>query len=302
VRDAQLRDRLHAAFGARLIVVPFRQYRYLTSTLLSALTTVGRSYLIVEAAASHSGSIAATIRALTPRRQLVGIAVYFDPYVHDHADLLRLGAAGATHVILRGINEDRQHLRWLLHEDVCARLQDAVEDLPASLKAIAVFCVERARADRGSEALSGLCGVMAATLTTWARSAGFHDIDDFVSRCRVAQAIGYTLETDCSVEATALALGFASSGHLSRMLRRYGLSHASTAFDWEFEAWCRLLLAPRPCTWSRTDMRDVHVTPPHRKARARGQARRPNSGLKERPGSGSELVIAAPLLEPAGRA
>lgn len=240
VSDESLLSRLNEAFGESLLVVSE------FCDLPAALRRVGISLVIVEPYDRIGAPAADYIVQLRRTSSVAQVVVYFSPNKNHYSDLLRLGAAGVSRVVVKGLDDSPRALREIAELDafngLANRLANAV-NLDEGLRAVAMLCLGGLGRNPSAELLASTIGVSTRTLTKWARRAGFAGIGVFVSRCRVLYAIGAGVERKVSIESLALSLGYGSAGHLSGLVRRHaGVSLRRAVTTRSFEEWCEALL------------------------------------------------------------
>jgi hypothetical protein len=242
VSNETAKCRLNEAFGSRLLMVPFAH------DLQAALLRVRYCLLIVEPFDHGSASVASVVPALLKDRTVVDVIVYASVGHGSLREILRLGAAGVTRVLIRDIDDSPRELRELVLSHISTRLVrcllSSTPHLPAALRSVAAHCLDREGRAECAEELALAMGVTSRTLTNWACKAGFGGIGEFVSRCRVLYALGCAYEHKGSVENLSLRLAFTSAAHLNGMVRRYaGMSLRNAMRVNDYGGWCRTLLA-----------------------------------------------------------
>lgn len=241
VSDPHARRRIEAAFGRVELVDNPRE-------LVRVLTGGAQCLLVVEPVSRDGESMAPLIRACLARRNVARVAVYYSTANHRPADLLSLGAAGATVLIVQGINDTPSELRKLVsnrNSKVTSRFIVACPDLPARLRSVAEWCVARGGRVSVEEAALQF-RVCSRTLSNWAHGCGFANARMLLSRCRVICAIGCADEQGGSIERLALELGYSSAAHLSGFSRRHtGVAFTTALRLHSFEEWCRILFGQR---------------------------------------------------------
>jgi AraC-like DNA-binding protein len=240
VTDPRAVIRLNAAFPHALVLVRD------PSGITTALMGLTRSALIIEPTAEVQSTLAASISTARLSGHIFVCCVYFNPLVHQARQLLALGRAGASELIVFGQDDDPTSLRSLvaMHGPLRSTRQAvmAEPDLAPQMRSIAEYCFAHAGRQLRAAAIAEHHGVTPRTLTHWSRRAGFRGLEEFVSRCRIVLALGSAQATGETLEATAFRFGFGSAAHLSGMVRRHTSMGWRGALMIDAAWWSRRLL------------------------------------------------------------
>jgi hypothetical protein len=180
--------------------------------------------LIVGARQSADVSLAVLIRRVRESRSDMPILIYSDPGPEALRQVLRFGRAGATDVVVRGVDDTPEVWRRFINVWPSSRLSDEILAalaglLDSRLVLPAKFCLDHA-ADVDTTSLCFALGVSLRTLSRWAARGGVGGARALITKCKAAVAIGLAVKLDYTVEAAACATGFSSGAHLANTVKR----------------------------------------------------------------------------------
>jgi len=243
MRDPVGIARLHDAFGdgLRVLGVGSELECYLETNLVDLV--------IVEPWDSMGHSLAPVVRRISHQHHGPPVAVYVDCRPEAMREILHLGDAGATQLVVRDLDDNPSALRRLTRAStMSAVVSDAIGlaevTVPDKLLTVVQFCLEHASRHVTAADIGHAAGVHPRTVHNWTKPLRLMGIRAVVSRCKLAIAIGLLLRDERSTEQVALTLGFSSTAALRNMLKRHtGLRPREVAEHGDFTYWCHRLLA-----------------------------------------------------------
>lgn len=242
--DRRTISRIHQAFGASAHIVSSReQFEIMAARTLPDL-------IVVEARDSNGDSLAASVSRLRVLRPRATIAVYVNSSTANYHEVLRLGAAGATKLIISDLDDSPSALHYLAQVSASMSIASEASGSFAKhfrephLSAIR-YCLEHAVDNPVATEVAAALGISRRTISNWSVQMGFRGCRGMVSASRAIVAIGLLIERSCSPAHVVEILGFSSPTHLNSTLRRYaGTSIGEIRRCGEtFEYWCEIVRA-----------------------------------------------------------
>lgn len=244
VSDIILHARLQRTFGARLVATA--SLRELEQTFETRFADL----VILQLHGTPGDETALVIKRIFRTRLGGLIAVYADLRSDHPKDLLSLGAAGASRLILRDLDDDPVQLRNIARDAGKLRVEQQLSAFasnlaPSLVNSIVDTCLREGPGVTTAASIASVLGVTRRTLSKRLCQLGVPGVSSVISKTRVLLAVGLLLRGH-RPEDVAFRLGFSSASALRNMVRRYTqLRLSELASQGDLAYWCEKLLVPR---------------------------------------------------------
>lgn len=239
--DDAVAAQLESAFGRS-----FRQADDVGEVL--AAVKRGRASAVILDVWDGSGvPLAPVVRRMRDCRPALPIVVCSRPRPESLREMLKLAAAGATAVVISGVDQWQPGEIWRqlvgrvpsqsITDEVLSSLRGRLDP---RLEPAARFCLDNATQMLRTPAVCAAVGVTQRTLSSWASEAGLAGVRGLIVACKSSVAIALVAGLKETVEAAALTLGFSSASHLlNTVKRRTGSTFSAIRAEPDLPQWWR---------------------------------------------------------------
>jgi AraC-like DNA-binding protein len=211
---------------------PWFTVRHHTSVdqLFDTLRTVDVALVVIDAADAQCRSMASVIATIRQSFPTIPVLAYCAMTGGRSSTVVDAVRAGATGLLLRGIDDARHAMRAAItsarRASVAQRVHDEVAlHLPAVAHPLLLYAVTRSIDDPSVKDAAASLGVDRKTLFNWLRNAGGVRPREFINWVRLSIVVGLLEDPGRTAEQVALQVGFSSGTAFRNMLQRYtGLS------------------------------------------------------------------------------
>jgi AraC-like DNA-binding protein len=222
---------LHAADARACVAAgarpPFKvRHHDCVEALVGTLQTTEVAVAVIDASDAACRSMASPIAAIRYRFPTVPILAYCSVLTAGASSVVDVVRAGATGLILRGIDDERHAMRAAIDSarrgSISQRVQNEVAlHLPSQARPFLRYAVTRFGDEPSVEDAARTIGVDRKTIFNWLRHGGGVGPREFLNWIRLAIAAGMLEDPGRSAEQAALEAGFASGAAFRNMLHRY---------------------------------------------------------------------------------
>jgi AraC-like DNA-binding protein len=190
-------------------------------------------------------AVASRARRAHPFLPIIG---YADSRRVASRQIQRVMSAGATHLVLRGVDNPRQVISDAMADSGWQQAADAVERcaadlLPQRVREIIAYCLTHLEGNLSVGTIAS--GLRVSRRTLVRRLAGVASPQATITWTRLLMAVSLMRRPDWSVQRTALALNFGSASALRTMLRRHAALTVGQLREHQgLEAVARALMTP----------------------------------------------------------
>jgi methylphosphotriester-DNA--protein-cysteine methyltransferase len=182
--------------------------------------------VVIDVTDARGRSMAPAIAAVRQRFPAVPVLGYCSATGGGSSGLVDAVRAGATALVIRGIDDERYAIRAAIgaarRATIAQRIQDEVGlHLPASVHPLLRYALSRSADESSVEDAARSLGVDRKTIFNWMRPAGTLGPSGFLNWIRLAIVVGTLENPGRSAEQAALEAGFPSGTSFRNMLRRY---------------------------------------------------------------------------------
>jgi methylphosphotriester-DNA--protein-cysteine methyltransferase len=182
--------------------------------------------VVIDAADARCHSMASAIAALRRGFPSVPVLAYCSVTPGCSPSIVDVVRAGASGLILRGIDDARFAIRAAMRTagraEIARRIQAEVAlHVPAHVQPLVRYAVTRAADEPSVEDAARSLGVDRKTIFNWMRDVGDVGPREFLNWIRLAIAVGMLEDPGRSAEHVALEAGFSSGTAFRNMLQRY---------------------------------------------------------------------------------
>jgi AraC-like DNA-binding protein len=222
IGDREARARIGDALRGQATVTFCDAAAELIDTLARAFVTA----VVVELRDCTGVSTASVIRCLREGFPSIPVVAYCSLTRATPHDILTAAKAGASGLVLRGVDDTGVALRAALtsaaDDCVARRVMRALEDAaPGSVRPIIEYCILHARNAPSVAQVARALGISRKTLVNRLGAAGMPTPSAIIGWCRLLQAAQLIEDPKRSVERIAHELDFPSGAALRNMLKRY---------------------------------------------------------------------------------
>jgi AraC-like DNA-binding protein len=194
--------------------------------LLDALAHTFVTAVVVEVRECGGVSTTSVIRSLREGYPSVPVVAYCSLTAATPHDILTAAKAGASGLVLRGVDDTGVALRTALMsaaDDCVARsvMRALEEAAPGSVRPILEYCILHARNAPSVQDVARALGISRKTLVNRLGAAGMPAPSAVIGWCRLLQASRLIEDPKRPVEQIAHELDFPSGAALRNMLKRY---------------------------------------------------------------------------------
>jgi hypothetical protein len=181
---------------------------------------------VVEVTVATASAHVSAVRQLREGFPSIPVLAYCDPVNGSSATIVDVVRAGATGLVLRGIDDSRALFRETI---IRARRRAIAERIFVELSPLLTsdarlflrYAIEHCAVDVSVDEAALDMGVDRKTLTNWLTRAGAPRAREFLSWIRLIVAAHFLSDPRRTAENVALALDFPSGTSLRNMVRRY---------------------------------------------------------------------------------
>lgn len=222
---------LHAADARACVAAGARpsfdvRHHECVDELLATLRAADVALVVIDATDRHMRSMATAIATIHEAFPTVPVLAYCSIPSGRSSVVVDVVRAGATGLVLRGIDDARYAMRAAIGEArrgaITRRIQAEVAlHLPRFARPLLRYAVTRGSDECSVGDAAASLGVDRKTLFNWLRQSGGLTPREFINWIRLAVAMGLLEDPGRSAEQVALECGFASGTAFRNMLRRY---------------------------------------------------------------------------------
>jgi AraC-like DNA-binding protein len=209
--------------------------------LLVTLRTLDVALVVIDAAGADGRSMASAVASIRGGFPSVPVLAYCAVPSGRSDVLVDVVRAGATGLVLRGIDDARYAMRAAIASarrgSVAQRVHDEVAlHLMPVARPLLRYAIGRAADEPSVEDAAASLGVDRKTLFNWLRGSGQVRPREFINWVRLAIVVGMLEDPGRSAEQAALEAGFSSGTAFRNMLQRYtGLRASEIRGEGAFE-------------------------------------------------------------------